>query len=819
MYARVIVDIPAKEANRPFDYRIPPEWIGLIEVGCRVGVPFGPRIIQGYVVGMSDKTELDTRKVKPIKELLDAEPPLLPELVELGQWMSERYLCHWVTALNGMIPTALKGKEEKRVHFQNDIWQRYSDTHMEWTSIELEMVEWVKGKKGVSIDTLLKAFPDQTPALKRLLSLSILQESRRVVDQIGMKKTTYVSSLLSAGDLLNELDNLPVQAKRQKEVIQYYIHHSGGDRLKLTELLKHLQVSRSTIMSLVEKGTFLLEELEEYRDPFANRTFQMSPPLPLTPEQQRAFQPIIESLDQRESETYLLHGVTGSGKTEVYLQAIAHCLKQGREAIVLVPEISLTPQMVERFKGRFGDRVAVLHSRLSAGERYDEWRKIYRKEADVAVGARSAIFAPLANIGLIIIDEEHESSYKQEDHPKYHARDIAIKRASKHKAVVMLGSATPSLESYARARSGRMKLLEMKERITGSVLPDVQVIDMRHELKEGHRSMFSRPLIEGIRRRLESNEQIVIFLNRRGYSTFVLCRSCGHVVECPHCDISLTYHQNNRTMRCHYCGFSTQEPKTCPSCESEHIRFFGTGTQKVEQELTQLFPGIRVIRMDVDTTTEKGAHEKWLTLFGRRQADVLLGTQMVAKGLDFPYVTLVGVIAADTILNLPDFRAAERTYQLLTQVSGRAGRHHLPGEVMIQTYTPEHYSVQFASNQLYEPFFLHEMSLRKAHRYPPYCRLALLTLSHENVPLIVKAGETIAGAIKRNLDPGKVQVFGPVSSPIGRIKDRYRYQCMVKFIDGFPISTLIEGALREVEDYIKNDKLQVSVDIDPNFLM
>jgi primosomal protein N' (replication factor Y) len=818
MYARVIVDIPVKEANRPFDYRIPSEWVGLVEIGSRVGVPFGPRVIQGYVVEISEHTEINTNKVKSIKELLDAEPPLLPEMVELGKWMSERYLCHWVTALHGMIPAALKGKEEKRVHFQPYIWQRYVDSPERWTSIEVAMIEWVKERKGVTIEALLKTFPGQTQILKRLLSLSLLEETRRVVDQVGMKKSTYVSSPLSAVQLQNEMDNLSSKAKRQKELIQYFIENESV-KPKLSELLTELQISRSTIASLVEKGVFVLEELEEYRDPFAHRSFQSTPPLPLTPEQQHAFIPIVESLDKHESDTFLLHGVTGSGKTEVYLQAIAHCLSQGREAIVLVPEISLTPQMVERFKGRFGDRVAVLHSRLSAGERYDEWRKIYRKEADVAVGARSAMFAPLTNIGLIIIDEEHESSYKQEDHPKYHARDIAIERAINHQAVVLLGSATPSLESYARARSGKMKLLEMKERITGSTLPKVQVIDMRHELKEGHRSMFSRTLIEGIRQRLDRNEQMVLFLNRRGFSTFVLCRSCGHVVECPHCDISLTYHQNNRTMRCHYCGYSTLEPKTCPSCKSEHIRFFGTGTQKVEQELTQLFPGIRVIRMDVDTTTEKGAHEKWLTMFGRRQADVLLGTQMVAKGLDFPYVTLVGVIAADTILNLPDFRAAERTYQLLTQVAGRAGRHHLAGEVMIQTYTPEHYSVQFASNQQFEPFFTHEMSLRKVHKYPPYCRLALLTLSHENVPLIVKAGEALAGHLKRNGDPGKVQVFGPVPSPIGRIKDRYRYQCMVKFIGGFPISMLIDGALNEVEDYIKNDKLQVSVDIDPNVLM
>jgi primosomal protein N' (replication factor Y) len=815
MYAQVIVDVAVKEANRPFDYRIPSDWTHLIEVGSRVGVPFGPRVIQGYVVGIREQTSFDPGKVKSIKELLDLEPPLLPEMIELGKWMSERYLCHWVTALHGMVPAALKGKEEKKISLSAGAQQRLN----EWTSSEDEaMISWVRERKEVTANALLQAFPNQQDGLKRLLSQSILQENRRVVDSVGMKKITYVYTNLSVEQLNEESARLPSQALRQKEVIDYFKERMD-ERVKLSEFLKELQVSRGTVMALVEKGLLKTEEVEEYRDPFAHRTFETTKPFPLTHLQHQAFSQIVQSLDERKADSFLLHGVTGSGKTEVYLQAIDHCLNQGREAIVLVPEISLTPQMVDRFKGRFGERVAVLHSRLSAGERYDEWRKIYRKQADVAVGARSAIFAPLANIGLIIIDEEHESSYKQEDHPKYHARDIALKRAQSRQAVVLLGSATPSMESYARARSGKMKLLEMTERVTGSSLPQVHIVDMRQELKDGHRSMFSRPLMEGIRLRLERKEQMVLFLNRRGYSTFVLCRSCGHVIDCPHCDISLTFHQHNRVMRCHYCGYTAQEPRKCPSCQSDHIRFFGTGTQRVEEELTQLFPGIRVIRMDVDTTTQKGSHEKWLTMFGRRQADVLLGTQMVAKGLDFPHVTLVGVIAADTILNLPDFRASERTYQLLTQVSGRAGRHDLAGEVVIQTYTPEHYSIQLAAEQRFESFFEHEIALRKNNKYPPLCRLALITLSHEHLPVVVKGGETIASLLRDHGHSGQVQVFGPVASPLARIKDRYRYQCMLKFIDGFSISSLIQKAVAGLEDSIKSDKLQISVDIDPQVLM
>ncbi len=446
------------------------------------------------------------------------------------------------------------------------------------------------------------------------------------------------------------------------------------------------------------------------------------------PGQADVYETITRTVIARESKVFLLQGVTGSGKTEVYLQSIALCIEQGRQAIVLVPEISLTPQMVERFKSRFGDAVAVLHSRLSGGERYDEWRKIKERRVKVAIGARSAIFAPFEQIGLIIIDEEHESSYKQEETPKYHAREVAVKRARQHNAVVVLGSATPSLESFMAARRASLQLgggalLPLPQRALGRPLPPVEVVDMREELKDGNRSMFSRRLHSALQQCLERGEQAVLLLNRRGYSTFVMCRSCGYTAGCPHCDISLTYHQRTRMLRCHYCGHAERSPETCPDCGSEHIRFFGTGTQRVEEELVKLFPGIRVIRMDVDTTTEKGSHEKWLTQFGQHKADVLLGTQMVAKGLDFPLVTLVGVIAADSSLNLPDFRAAEKTFQLLTQVAGRAGRHHLPGQVVIQSYMPEHYSIQTAKLHDYDAFLEEELKHRRLLSYPPFCGL------------------------------------------------------------------------------------------------
>jgi primosomal protein N' (replication factor Y) len=819
MYAKVIVDVPVKDANRPFDYRIPDSLVDWVEIGSRVGVPFGPRVLQGFVIEIASTTEHPPGRVKDIQEVLDVEPPLLPELVQLGRWMSEHYLCHWVTALQVMLPTALKGKEEILLRASTPLAANPSgDGLSHLTPEERDMIYWLEGRGRAAIDAFLGQFPNAQRTLKALIRQKYIEETRRVVDTLGTKYITYVVSDLSGEDWDRGLAALPLQAKRQREAAEWF-RKQGEEQIRLSDLLSELQISRSVVEGLIQKGLVRLEEQEEYRDPYKDRDFERTTSLPLTEPQEMAYRSIVEALNRQEPEAYLLHGITGSGKTEVYLQSIERCLEQGRQAIVLVPEISLTPQMVERFKSRFGDRVAVLHSRLSHGERFDEWRRIYRGEADVAIGARSAVFAPLRRIGLIVIDEEHESSYKQEDHPKYHAREIALQRSQNHGAVVILGSATPSMETYADAQKKKLRLLTLPVRVADRPLPEVKIVDMRQELREGHRSIFSRELTEAVQDRWERGEQSVLFLNRRGYSTFVLCRSCGDTVECPHCDISLTYHQANRSLRCHYCGYAMNEPRECPTCQSDQIRFFGTGTQKVEEELVRRFPGIRVIRMDVDTTSQKGSHEKWLNQFGRRQADVLLGTQMVAKGLDFPYVTLVGVIAADTVLHLPDFRGSERTFQLLTQVAGRAGRHHLPGEVVIQTYSPEHYSIQLAAQQSYDAFFREELALRKQAIYPPYCRLAMIHITHEDLPSIVQLGKRLVDRLNETKPERKVQIFGPVPSPLSRIKDRYRYQCMLKFIDGFPVASWIQQTLDELEDDLKTSKVHISVDIDPQMLM
>ncbi|WP_276352603.1 primosomal protein N' [Cohnella caldifontis] len=825
--ARVVVDVPARETDRPFDYLVPERLADWTEIGSRVAVPFGGRTLQGFVVGFAEEAEVDKGRLKPIADVLDAVPPLTPELIELGAWMSRRWVCPAVVALQAMLPAALKGRTEKYIAAAAEEPQGMDGR-------ESEVWEAIAGRSAVKWSALLQQFPDRGPLLKRWLKQGWITERQKVEDRLSVKTVATVYPP-DPERLRAMAEAVPSRARKQREVLEYLAENP--EPIALAELAEAAGVTPQVVRALAGKGGVEIRQVTEDRDPYQGREFPASRPLPLTPAQQAAIAPIAEALDGRRFAQLLLHGVTGSGKTEIYLQAIQRCLAQGRQAIVLVPEIALTPQMVERFKSRFGERVAVLHSRLSQGERYDEWRKIREGRALVAVGARSAVFAPFSEIGLIVIDEEHETSYKQEESPKYHARDAAAQRARMNGAVLVLGSATPSLESYAAATrldgdgAEPLRYIALPERVGDRPLPEVRIVDMREELKLGNRAMFSRALADALRERLRREEQTVLLLNRRGYSTFVMCRSCGYTCSCPHCDIALTYHRGSKNLRCHYCGYAEPEPASCPSCQSPHIRFFGTGTQKVEEALAEAFPGIRVIRMDVDTTSEKGAHEKWLTMFRERKADVLLGTQMVAKGLDFPRVTLVGVLAADAALRLPDFRAAERTFQLLTQVAGRAGRHELPGEVVIQTYDPEHVSITSVTGHDYDGFAAQELHARRVLGYPPFGRLISITFSHESVPMLLSIGEKFARALRERAEEAGIgscgtagsaaglDVLGPVPSPIPRLKDRYRYQCMVKYRGKLDAAALTAGVLRDMGEAVKRSGVVIGVDVDPQMML
>ena len=539
-----------------------------------------------------------------------------------------------------------------------------------------------------------------------------------------------------------------------------------------------------------------------------------NPPHMLTGEQNAAYQEIRASLDSLKHQIFLLHGVTGSGKTEVYLQAIQRTLEKGRSSIVLVPEISLTPQAIERFQGRFGRKqVALLHSGMLESRRLQEWRRIESGQARVVIGARSAVFAPAKSLGLIVVDEEHEPSYKQSDAPRYHAREVAIRRGELSGGTVILGSATPSLESYYLASSGRYRLLQLKKRVDAVPLPQVEIVDMREEFSLRKRShIFSRALEEAIAKTLEENQQTILFLNRRGFSTFVQCKKCGHTMKCTSCQVSLTYHIETKLLICHYCHASLETPKLCPECRSEYVRFKGTGTQRVESELARHFPGAKIARMDTDSTKVRGSHEKILTAFRKGEIDVLVGTQMVAKGLDYPRVTLVGVISADTALNLPDFRSAERTFSLITQVAGRAGRSSLPGKVIVQTCTPHHYGIQAASRHDYESFYRQEIQIRRELGLPPFTRLVQLTIRSPKESKAIQAAEDLSGELRRCLPANSAEILGPSPAAIPRLRRQYRWQILVK-------AKSLENILPKLEEALSHRHLPkgsyLAVDVDP----
>ena len=562
-------------------------------------------------------------------------------------------------------------------------------------------------------------------------------------------------------------------------------------------------ISVSSLNTLIRKGYLIESKKEQYRVLYKEIEFVKKK---LTDDQERVVNSVINGSDN----TYLLYGVTGSGKTEVYMEIIDYYLKLGKTSIVLVPEISLTPQMVNRFRERFGDKIAALHSALSDGEKYDEWRRIYRGEASIVIGARSAIFAPLNNIGVIIIDEEHSDSYKQSDsNPRYNAKDIALERSKYHNCPVILGSATPSLESMARAKKDVFKLLELPNRVNGKDLPSVKIIDMNNRKKS--KGYFSFELLNSIEDRLIKKEQIILLLNRRGYSNFVTCKNCGYTFKCPNCDISLTYHKSSNTLRCHYCGYGEKVYKKCPECKEEALSNLGVGTQKIEEELSKLFPNSRILRMDYDTTSRKGMHEEMIEKFKNHEYDILLGTQMVSKGLDFSLVTLVGVINADTSLNIPDFRSSENTYSLLSQVAGRSGRSERVGEVIIQTFNPDHYAIDLVKTHNYLGFYEKEMNIRKMLKYPPYYYICNIRISGKDAEYIYNESLKIKRSLDRNISNDIV--LGPSNSSIFRINNIYRYNIIIKYKKD---NDLYEILKKIIDHYKTNSRIKVDIDFNPS---
>lgn len=720
MIAKVLVELSNKNVDKPFDYIVPDILMNKIKVGKRVTVPFNNRILEGFVIALQSGIN---NKLKEIMDVVDEDIILNEELLQLGNFIKEKYLSTLIVAYQVMLPKALKAKNNTKIN-------------------------------------------------KKINKYIVLNLEKDLIKSCKLNKT-------------------------QKEIINRLIEKNKVLKQELTS------ISLSSVSTLLKKQ--IIKEIDEecYRlDDSADVRGYIKHDL--NAEQQQVADVINNEGDL--PKTFLLHGVTGSGKTEVYMAIIEEVLKRGKTSIVLVPEISLTPQMVARFKNRFKNDIAILHSRLSEGEKYDEYRKISRGEVRIVIGARSAVFAPLKNIGTIIIDEEHTQTYKQENNPKYNAIDIAIERSKYHKCSVILGSATPSLESYSKAIKGVYKLVELKNRANRQELPKVEVVDMNKEGKiKGH---FSKKLIEEINKKLDNQEQIILLLNRRGYASFVMCSNCGYVEKCPSCDITLTYHKSSNTLRCHYCGYGTNKKDICPECHESSIKDLGIGTEKIEEELRKLFDA-RIVRMDFDTTSRKGAHEKIINDFREHKYDILLGTQMIAKGLDFENVTLVGVINADTSLMIPSFRSSENTFQLLSQVSGRSGRGQKEGMVIIQSYNPSHYAIEYAAKHDYLGFFKQEMRIRRELGYSPYYYLVSIKIISKEYEVAKKESNKISKLLRKNLN--QCVILGPSICSVFKLKNEYRFSIIIKYKK----EPNIYNFLNKLVEHYKNYK-NVRVDIDFN---
>lgn len=779
MYAQVIIDANHAEVDRVFDYRVPAQWEEAVCVGLRVMVPFGQRNTkrEGYVIALTETTEVPAGKIKEIVEILDEGRPILtPPILELAKWMKKEYFCTLNQCLQAVMPAGIRTKS---------VWYvELTEQTAELSEKEQQVADVLTEQGGAApLRELEQVFGNRTEYILRCLQEKKVVRLRQKTTRSTYKKEKRYVSLTENEELLAEAREKAAKDKRLAGQLRVFSAICPGESISVEELKEKASVTDSPIHTLLQKGVLVERRRQEKRDVFQLEDYTPTQPFYPTPEQAQALALLREEEQKEGKRPILLHGVTGSGKTEIYIQLIEHVVMEGKQAIVLVPEISLTPQIMERFISRFGKRVSVTHSRLSLGERLDQWRKARDGEISIIIGPRSALFMPFSNLGVIVMDECHESSYISDVTPKYHTREVARKLSELTGALLVMGSATPDIDSYHRAVTGEFLLLQLKERTKGSRLPEVFVTDMRKELEDGNRSAFGLPLQQAIRENLEKGQQTMLFLNRRGYSTFVSCRKCGEVLTCPSCNVSYTYHASDKALVCHYCGKEVPVPKTCPSCGSHYIRYFGTGTQKIEEETRRLFPEASVLRMDADTTTGKNGHARILELFGKGKADILIGTQMIAKGHDFPNVTLVGILAADLSLNLGTYQAAENCFQLITQAAGRAGRGELPGQVFIQTYQPENHAIRMAAAQDYEGFYQEEILLRQAMEYPPFSHIFSVLITGEMEQEVILAAQRLGAFMNHYAERAGCTVVGPAPAPLPKFRGEFRWQIFAKGTD------------------------------------
>ena len=813
MIAKVMLTNTGYTLSRKFDYLIPPNLLDRAVVGMRVIVPFGARnsLTEGVIVGIEEKSSFD--KIKTIKEIVGDAPALTEKQLELCEWLQNKYLCSFSQAYKQVRPPRVSAKIRQWVVLLKNVQEEDKIT-----SGQQKIIDELLSKDGLlELDELVECsgVRNVKASVYSLKDKGYVDIYENVNDVVGIKYIRKVKLLCGVDEGYEIADELFAKRATVQGNMVLTLCDSGD--LSCADLVMITSGNYKSLSTLVDKGIVSIYKEQLVRDAYDEEKYKPTKEYVPTNEQRPVIEYLNNLIDNQIHEKILLRGVTGSGKTEVFLQAIKHCIDKGRQAIMLVPEISLTPQMVERFVGRFGNSVAVMHSGLSVGERYDQWNKIRKGEVSVVVGARSAIFAPFDNIGIIILDEQHESSYKSDIAPRYHAADVAEKRGMDSNAPVLLASATPDVSTYYRAKCGEYTLFEMNDRYNKNDMPKARIVDMRSELFDLHNnSPVSIRLQEEIRLNLQKGEKTVLFLNRRGYNTFVSCRECGEVIRCENCSIAMTFHKKTDKLVCHYCGDITDNVTACPSCGSKYVKFFGTGTQRIEDELYRLFPDAKVLRMDYDTTAGKGGHEQVLDRFRNGEADILLGTQMVTKGLDFPDVTLVGVLAADTALNVDDFRANEKCFSLITQVCGRAGRGDVPGRAVIQTYQPQNRIINFAKEQNYIDFYDNEIIYRKRMDYPPFCDIVSILVSGEDEAEaeveIMKIGDMLIKEEKK--DNNIIKIIGPSAAPVQRIKNKYRFRVLIKVTEGDKIHSLLETLTNTHEK--SNSKNSLIIDVNPN---
>jgi primosomal protein N' (replication factor Y) len=838
MFAEVAVPIYVRQT---FTYRLPGDMSSRAHPGCRVLVPFGKKFLTAFIVDLheSPQSEVDESDIKDIEELLDESPIITPEILELTRWVSDYYFAPWGECLRAALPAGATSISERVLSLTDAGRRGLAEGRL--APSKLEALQALAGADFVEARQLERSLsrPRAGALIRQLTRNGLITVSQRIGETRMKPRLQNVVRLKSQWPVVSSQSSVvgreptDPQAPRQKgrgakrddqqlnekqrRVIETLASASNG--MPFSDLLEAADVSSSVVRTLEKRGVVEVFAREVRRDPLAHIAPDDVAPVKLTGEQQVALDQIVARLAERQYSTFLLHGVTSSGKTEIYIRAMREAVKQGLTALMLVPEISLTPILSRRLRAQFGEAVAILHSSLSEGERTDEWRRIKHGDARVVIGTRSAVFAPLESLGIVIVDEEHDGSYKQDETPRYHGRDTAIVRALRAGAVVVLGSATPSLESFHNAHAGKYAYLRLQTRFGDRALAEVQTVDMREVFKRhGKAQTLSDELKTAIAETFARREQSMILLNRRGFSSFLLCRSCGLAIHCPNCDVTLTYHRYNSSLQCHYCNYIRPVPRVCDACEGEYIHYVGLGTEQLEANFKELLPEMNIARLDRDTTRRRGSLEQILMEFAGGGIDLLVGTQMIAKGHDFHNVTLVGVVSVDVGLALPDFRAAERTFQLLTQVAGRAGRGDRPGRVIIQTYHPEHYSLECAKEQNYEEFYRREIVFRRTMHYPPFAALINVLIHDKDHDRANGTASEFARELRVAARDAGIRVLGPAPAPISRIRSEYRFQVLIKAQSRSRAREALDVAMDRVTSAGHNPR-SISVEVDPMNLM